>query len=64
MWWGKGTVFFFIRGKDYFRVIFAQNRLSEQKLCFFFRVVFFFRLQNFEWIWGFGSTYTFLGKII
>ena len=25
----KGTIFFFILGQDYFRVIFAQNRVSE-----------------------------------
>ena len=40
MWWGKGTVFFFIREKDYFRVTFAQIRLSEQKLYFFSETIF------------------------
>ena len=63
MWWGKGTVFFFLCGKDYFRVIFVQNRLTEQKLCFFSDLYFFSGIRILSGFWELDQLIHFPGKL-
>ena len=60
---GKVPNFFSFLEKITFRVIFAQNQMSEQKLCVFSELYFFSDFSNLSGFWNLDQLIHFSGKL-